>query len=124
MPTTRRILKDICHNLLITKHRASLLIEVLVVIPIVFCVLFLIFETMTLCDALYLKAKQMAVMEGAKETLLAELASGVLPKDLDTGECEWRVEKIFYKEKLCEVHIVVDGYKESKRSVIIWPGTS
>ena len=124
MPTTRRILKDICHNLLITKHRASLLIEVLVVIPIVFCVLFLIFETMTLCDALYLKAKQMAVMEGAKETLLAELASGVLPKDLDTGECEWRVEKIFYKQKLCEVHIVVDGYKESQRSVIVWPGTS
>ena len=121
MPTTRRILKDICHNLLITKHRASLLIEVLVVIPIVFCVLFLIFETMTLCDALYLKAKQMAVMEGAKETLLAELASGVLPKDLDMGDCGWRVEKIFYQEKLCEIHIVVDGYKESKRSVIIWP---
>ena len=100
MPMTRKTSKDICHNLFLARRKASLLIEVLVVIPIVFCVLFLIFETMTLCDALYLKAKQMAVMEGAKETLLAELASGVLPKDLDTGECEWRVEKIFYKENL------------------------
>ena len=121
MPMTRKTSKDICHNLFLARRKASLLIEVLIVIPIVFCILFLIFETITMCDALYLKAEQMAVMEGAKETVLTELACGVLPKDLDMGDCGWRVEKIFYQEKLCEIHIVVDGYKESKRSVIIWP---
>ena len=60
MPMTRKTSKDICHNLFLARRKASLLIEVLIVIPIVFCILFLIFETITMCDALYLKAEQMA----------------------------------------------------------------